>query len=586
MRRFAFQTVAARLLWLPLLGFLQGCETAPAASESADLVLLGGRVVTMDEALPEAEAVAVRGDRIVAVGTRAEISPLIGEATEVVDLAGRLVVPGFVESHGHFLGLGNSRMILDLTTATSWEEIVAMVRDAAADTPPGTWIQGRGWHQEKWTTPPARLVDGVPLHHELSAVSPDHPVLLTHASGHAAFANARALELGGIGPTTPDPEGGTIVRDASGEPTGLLRETAQRLVGAAVSGAAEVTAGERMAELRRQVELAGEEALAHGVTSFHDAGASFEDIDGFKALADEGALPVRLYVMVRRESNAEMAEKLASYRMVGYADHFLTVRAIKRQIDGALGSHGAWLLDPYEDLSETTGLVLETVEDIEETARLALQHGYQVNTHAIGDRANREVLDIYQRTFEAAGASGDTLRWRIEHAQHLHPDDVARFKELGVVAAMQAVHGTSDGPWVPERVGEERARTGAYLWRSLLDAGVVIANGTDVPVERIDPIANFYSSVTRRMAHGEAFYPEQRMTREEALRSYTSAGAFAAFQEDVLGSITPGKLADLVVLSADILTVPEEEIRDARVDLTVLAGEVRYRRPSVVAGGG
>ena len=584
MNRYPPSRRALALLTLPLSLALPGCQSAPAASDAADLVLTGGRVVTVDDANPLAEAVAVRGDRILAVGTSAEIARHVGDDTEVVELGGRLVTPGFIESHGHFLSLGDSKMILDLTTARSWDDIVAMVAEAAREAAPGTWIRGRGWHQEKWTSVPEPNVDGVPLHQTLSAVSPDNPVLLGHASGHAAFANAKALELAGITRTTADPDGGTIVRDASGEATGLLRETAQRLVGAAQASSQEGRSDEeRMAEFRRQVELAGQEALSKGVTTFHDAGSGFETIDRLKALADEGALPVRLYVMVRRESNEEMAEKLARYRMVGYANHFLTVRSIKRQIDGALGSHGAWLLEPYVDLPESTGLVLEPVEDIEETARIAIEHGFQVNTHAIGDRANREVLDIYQRTFEAAGARGDTLRWRIEHAQHLHPDDVQRFKDLGVVAAMQGVHGTSDGPWIPRRLGEERARSGAYLWRSLLDAGVVIANGTDVPVEDIDPIASFYSSVSRRMADGHVFYPEQRMTREEALRSYTLGAAYAGFQEDVMGSVTPGKLADLVVLSRDIMTVPEEEIPGARVDLTILGGEVRYRRAAATA---
>jgi predicted amidohydrolase YtcJ len=458
------------------------------------------------------------------------------------------------------------------------------VGEAARSAQPGTWIRGRGWHQEKWITVPEPSVEGVPVHASLSAVSPDNPVLLTHASGHAAFANARALEAGGVGRDTRDPDGGTIVRDANGEPTGLLRETAQRLLDAAIARAGEGrTEAEVMAEFREQVRLAGEDALSKGVTSFHDAGSNFATIDRLKTLADEGALPVRLYVMVRRESNEVMAERLPEYRMIGYGDNFLTVRSIKRQIDGALGSHGAWLLDPYVDLTNTSGLVLEPVEDIEETARVAVQHGFQLSTHAIGDRANREVLDLYERAFQAAGVQGTDLRWRIEHAQHLDPTDVPRFRELGVIAAMQGVHATSDGPWVPDRIGQERARTGAYLWRSLLDAGVVIANGTDAPVENVNPIPSFYGSVSRRLADGSVFYAEQKMTREEALRSYTLAGAYAAFEEDLKGSITAGKLADLVVLSKDIMTVPEEEIPTTRVDLTILGGVIRYRAPAAVA---
>jgi hypothetical protein len=396
--------------------------------------------------------------------------------------------------------------------------------------------------------------------------------------------NAKALEAAGIDRRTPDPDGGTIVRDGSGEATGLLRETAQRLIDAPLARSGETRPAEDLlAEFKEQVRLAGEDALSKGVTSFHDMGETFQVIDRLEAMADAGELPVRLYVMVRRESNAAMAERLAQYKMIGHGNNFLTVRAIKRQIDGALGSHGAWLLEPYVDLPSTSGLVLEPVEDIEETARLAIQHGYQLATHAIGDRANREVLDLYERAFQAAGSPGDQLRWRIEHAQHLDPADVARFRQLGVVAAMQAVHATSDGPWVPDRIGRERARNGAYLWRSLMDAGVVVSNGTDAPVEDVNPIPSFYASVSRRLVDGSVFHGEQKMTRAEALKSYTLDGAYATFEEDLKGSITPGKLADLVLLSKDILTVPEEEILSARVELTILGGEVRYRAPASVA---
>ncbi|MGH7506308.1 MAG: amidohydrolase, partial [Longimicrobiales bacterium] len=501
-----------------------------------------------------------------------------GDETEVIDLAGRLAIPGFIEGHGHFMSLGRAQMILDLTQASNWDDIVAMVGAAAADAPRNAWITGRGWHQEKWDRVPERTVDGVPLHDDLSKVSPNNPVLLTHASGHAAFANARALELAGIDGDTPDPDGGQIVKDEAGRPTGLLRETAQRLVSAVQSRSDSTrTPADIEAERRTMVRLAGEEALAKGVTSFQDAGSNFETIDFFKTLEVEGSLPVRLYVMVRRESNEEMDRRLPEYFMPIEGNDFLTVRSIKRQIDGALGSHGAWLLEPYEDLPTSAGLNLEDPADIEGTARVAIKHGFQVNTHAIGDRANREVLDIYQRVFEDNPDKTD-LRWRIEHAQHIDPADLPRFAELGVIAAMQGIHGTSDGPWVLRRLGEERARTGAYMWRDLLDSGAVIGNGTDVPVEDIDPIASFHASVTRVMNDGNAFYPEQRMTREEALRSYTLSNAYAAFEEQQKGSITPGKLADIVVLSKDIMTVPDEEIRTARVDYTILGGEVVYQR--------
>ncbi len=560
-----------------LLGvLLAACQ--PGGTGYADLVLTGGKVVTVDDALPEAEALAVTGYTVTAVGTSEEIAGYVGPSTEVIELGGRLVIPGFIEGHGHYMSLGRAKMILDLTTATSWDDIVRMVGDAAAQAPPGEWVTGRGWHQEKWTSTPEPNVDGVPLHTALSAASPDNPVNLGHASGHAAFANALAMELAGIDDDTPDPPGGTIVRDASGAATGLLRETAQFLVEDAIDRAGEGRSPEDVdAEFVRAVQLAGEEALAFGVTSFQDAGSDFETIDRLRAMAAEGALPVRLYVMVRREANEVMDEKLPDYRIIPEGNDFLAVRSIKRQIDGALGSHGAWLLENYIDM-DNTGLVLETVEDITGTAEVAIRHGYQVNTHAIGDRANREVLDLYEKVF-AANPDRTDLRWRIEHAQHLNPADVGRFAELDVIASMQGVHATSDGPWLPLRLGLERAVETSYVWRDILDAGVMIANGTDVPVEHISPIASFYSSVSRRMNNGEVLSGEHRMTREEALESYTINNAYAAFEEHLKGSLTPGKLADIVVLSRDIMTIPEEEIPATEVAYTIVGGEVRYSGP-------
>ena len=560
-----------------LLGvLLAACQ--PAGTEYADLVLTGGKVVTVDDALPEAEALAVTGYTITAVGTNEEIAGHVGPSTEIVELNGRLVIPGFIEGHGHYMSLGRSKMILDLTTATSWDDIVQMVGEAASRAAPGEWVTGRGWHQEKWTSTPEPSVDGVPLHTELSAASPENPVSLGHASGHASFANALAMQLAGIDGNTPDPLGGTIVRDASGAATGLMRETAQLLVSEAVARSGEGRSAEDVdAEFVRAVELAGAEALAYGVTSFQDAGSDFGTIDRLRALAAEGALPVRLYVMVRRESNEVMDEKLPDYRIVPEGNDFLAVRSIKRQIDGALGSHGAWLLENYIDI-DNPGLVLETVEDITGTAEVAIRHGFQVNTHAIGDRANREVLDLYEKVF-AANPDRTDLRWRIEHAQHLNPADVGRFAELDIIASMQGVHATSDGPWLADRLGRERMIQTSYVWRDILDAGVMIANGTDVPVEHISPIASFYSSVSRRMNNGQVLSGEHRMTREEALESYTINNAYAAFEEHLKGSLTPGKLADIVVLSRDIMTIPEDEIPATEVAYTIVGGEVRYSGP-------
>lgn len=578
-RRSAPATGARASAILAALALAASCGDAGSDSEMADLVLRGGRVATVNADDAIAEAVAVRGSWIVAVGTDDEVAARVGPDTEVIDLDGRLAVPGFIEGHGHYMGLGNAKTILDLNGAANWAAIVAMVAEAAAEAEPGEWIRGRGWHQEKWDSPPDPMVEGAPVHASLSAASPNNPVLLGHASGHAAFANALALELAGYDRDSEPPPGGELVRDADGALTGLLRETAQRPVAAAFAQAQSGRSPEEIdAAFRREVALAAEEALSKGVTSFHDAGAGFATIDRLKQLEAEGALPVRLYVMVRGQSNEEMDARLPEYYMPSEGDDYLTVRSIKRQIDGALGSHGAWLLEPYDDMPSSTGLVLETVEDIAGTAHVALRHGYQVNTHAIGDRANREVLDIYQSVFDSAGAEGADLRWRIEHAQHVHPADVGRFAELGAIASMQGVHATSDAPWVYRRLGAERAESGAYLWRTFIDAGVVVTNGTDVPVEDIDPLAGFYASVVRQTAAGDDFFPAQRMTRAEALRSYTVNNAFAAFEERWKGSIETGKLADIVVLDRDILQVPDSALPGAQVDLTIVGGAVRYAR--------
>ena len=575
--------------WLTLLVgvlALTNCSTedkptskthAGSAPEPADLVLRGGKVVTVDPGSADAQAIAVRGFTITAVGTNDEIAAFIGTETTVIELDGQLAIPGFIEGHGHYLSLGRSRQILDLNNIANWDEALGMVAAAVDSAKPGEWIFGRGWHQEKWDRVPEDAVDGVPRNDTLNRVAPDNPVYLGHASGHASFANDAALTAAGIDDETPDPAGGTIVRTPQGKATGLLRETAQRLVsGTIVAYESRQTTEQIDQRLRAQVHLAGQEALRHGVTSFHDAGASFGTIDFFKKLEAEGTLPIRLYVMVRSDSNQELAEKLAQYKLVFQGNDFLTVRSIKRQIDGALGSHGAWLLEPYEDMRDSSGLVLESISDIERTAEIAVQHGFQLNTHAIGTRANRETLDIYERVWARTKTEGKTLRWRIEHSQHIHPDDVARFGQLGVIAAVQAIHCTSDGPWIPTRLGNERTRITSYPWRDLINSGAVIGNGTDVPVEPIDPIASYYASVSRMMRTGEKFHPEQVMTRMEALESYTINNAMAAFEEDSKGSLTPGKLADIVVLSQDILTIAEEAIPSTKVTYTIVGGKVKY----------
>jgi predicted amidohydrolase YtcJ len=552
---------------------------APASVAAADLVLRGGKVATVDPALGNAEAIAVNGYRITAVGTSEQISAYIGPETQVVELAGRFVMPGFIEGHGHYMNLGRYKQIIDLRNISNWPEAVSLVAAAVDKAKPGDWIFGRGWHQDKWDRVPEDAIEGVPVNDSLNAVSPDNPVILEHASGHASFFNDAALAVAGVDDDTPDPPGGTIVRMTDGTATGMMREKADTLIEAAQAEyEGRLSPAETDLILRERAMLAADEALQHGVTSFQDAGSSFEEIGFFKKLEDEGNLPVRLYVMVRRESNELMDEALPHYKMEAEGDDYLTVISIKRQIDGALGPHGAWLLEPYEDLPETDGLVLETVEDIEGTARVAIRHGFQVNTHAIGDRAVRETLDLYERIWDEMGVDGKPLRWRIEHSQHIDPVDVPRFGELGVIAAVQAIHGTSDGPWIPSRLGDERAKATSQPWRDLFNTGAILTNGTDVPVEPIDAIASYYASVSRMMINGERFYPEHAMTREEALQTYTLNNAIAAFEEDIKGTLTPGKYADIVVLSQDLLTVPEEAIPDTTVDMTIVGGQIKYVR--------
>lgn len=546
-------------------------------AEKADLVLLGGKVVTVDPKQPSATAVAVRGDRIAAVGSDTDISAWVDEKTRVIRLSGRLVIPGLIEGHGHFVALGQSRMMLDLRAARSWNEIVEQVGRAARTAPEGAWIVGRGWHQEKWEKKPTPNVEGYPTHAALSAVSPKNPVLLTHASGHMVFANALAMRLAEVGPATKAPQGGEVLRDKDGQATGAFREAAQGLIHRAHAAALRnQSAEERARDLRKAIDLAGEECLAKGVTSFQDAGSSFETARLFRQLAEKGQLKVRLWVMLR-EDNARLARGLAEHRVTGAGNGFLTVRAIKRSIDGALGAHGAWLLAPYDDLPGSSGLNTATVESVRETARLAREHDYQLCVHAIGDRANRETLNIFEETFRQH-PTRESRRWRIEHAQHLHPQDIPRFGRLGVIASMQGVHCTSDAPYVLPRLGVRRAEEGAYVWRSLLDTGAVVTNGTDAPVEDVNPIDSFYASVTRKLPSGVAFFPKQCMTREEALRSYTRDCAYAAFEENEKGTITVGKLADLLVLSQDILTCPADDIRKARVAVTIVGGKVAYGR--------
>ncbi len=550
--------------------------------QSADLVLRNGNVVTVDESNSKAEAIAIVGDRIIAVGSNQEIDGLIGDSTEVVDVMGQTVIPGFIEGHGHFTSFGSSLMKLDFRYAKSFDEIVSMVAEATRSTPGGEWIVGRGWHQDKWETKPDKLVEGLPLHGSLSAATPDHPVMLIHTSGHGVFVNQNAMMLVEIDENTEPPEGGEIVRGENGRATGMMRESAQDVFRQAYSAHQAKRPPEVIeAEMRRMVRLAGEESLRHGITSFQDLGTFFDEVDLIKVMAEEGNLPVRLY-MAFEEQAADMEDRLADYRMVGYANNFLTVRTIgEKVLDGALGTHGGWLLEPYADLPRSHGLNVVSIEEIEESARLAMEHDYQLAIQGIGDRAVRELFSIYEAEFARHPEKTD-LRWRIEHAQVIHPDDVPRFAANGVIPAVQGIFACSDGPWVEDRLGPERTKERGYVFNTLVEAGAVPTNGTDPPVDEISPIGSFYCSVTRILPDGSRFQADEVYSRELALYSYTMGNAIAAFEEDIKGSLSVGKLADIAVLSQDLLTVPDEKIMDTEILMTIVGGKIRYRNGEIV----
>lgn len=566
-----------RILLFPLivLLLLSSCQRP---EEKADMVLLNGNIYTVDSQIPRVEAIAIKSGKIAAVGTTSEIQEWEGDSTEVIDLEGNFVMPGFIEGHGHFNGLGASLINLNFLRSKSWDEIVAAVADRVQEVGPGEWIVGRGWHQEKWTVPLEKQVLGYPYHDALSAISPDNPVLLRHASGHGSFANAKAMELAGINAETPNPFGGEIVRDSRGEAIGVFEEKAQNLIGAVYNEYLSTLSQEEKKKIwLREIAEAEAECLRKGVTSFQDAGSSFQDVEWYQELAEAGELDVRLWVMLRQSSEA-MQGRMDPFPIIDSGNQFFTCRAIKSAVDGALGAFGAWLLASYNDKSDFMGQNTVPIPEVKAKAKIAAENNMQFCVHAIGDRANRVVLNIYEEIFADMPDSKD-LRWRIEHAQHLDTADIPRFKDLGVIASMQGIHCTSDAPFVEKRLGRERARYGAYPWRSLLDAGVVIANGTDAPVEDVDPIESFYASVTRkRVDNGFEFFPEQKMTREEALYSYTLGNAYAAFEEDQKGSLEVGKHADIVVLSKDLITCADEEIMDTKVLMTFVGGELKYRQ--------
>jgi len=534
----------------------------PQAGETADAIYIGGAVYTVDPSNPRAEAFAVKGGRFIAVGKSDDLLKAHrGPRTEVVDLKGRCVVPGLIDAHAHFASLGRLKRQLDARGAKSFEEMVALAKARAAKAAPGEWILGGRWDHAAWG------MKEFPTHHKLSEAIPDVPVLLSRVDGHAALANRKAMDLAGITRNTPDPAGGDILRDASGEATGIFVDNAVDLVRRAIPV--------RAASLEPVALDAQAACLKVGLTGVHDMGVSPEEADEYTSLSDSGKLKIRLYLAL--SGHKSIAATLAARKPV--VGERVTVRAVKLYLDGAMGSRGAWLLQPYSDQpvndkgEPNTGLRVEDPAVLRSVAAAAVRHGYQVCVHAIGDRANREALDA----FEAAGAKD--ARFRIEHAQCVAPADIPRFAKLGVIASMQPTHATSDMRWAEERVGKERLK-GCYAWRRLLDSGARLAGGSDFPVEGENPLLGFYAAVTRQDAEGKpegGWIPDQRLTRAEALRLFTLDAAFAAFEESVKGSIAPGKYADFVILSADIMMVPAADILKAEVERTVIGGESVYQ---------
>jgi predicted amidohydrolase YtcJ len=563
------------LISLTLIVFVLSCSPD---KEPADVVILGGKIYTVNEKQPTVEAVVVKNDKIEFAGTEKEAREWVGDSTKVIDLKGKTMTPGFIEGHGHLMGVGYNELDLDLMGVKSFEELVEKVKVAVSNAKPGQWILGRGWHQDKWDTKPNDMVKGFPSHHLLSKVSPDNPVFLSHASGHMSLANAKAMEIAGVNQLSVESlnknsvEGGEIIRDEHGNPTGLFNENAENIIGKYIPGSDE----ERVTQA---FELAMKACHRNGITSFHDAGVGRENIEFFKKLKNDGKLSVRLYVMITGWDRELVHEWLKRGPEVD-KDNWLTIRSIKLNCDGALGSRGAWLLESYTDRADFFGMATLSMDTVLSTSREALKSGFQVCSHAIGDRANREILDRYETAFKENVDVKDH-RFRIEHAQHLHPQDIQRFGTLGVIPAMQAIHMSSDRPWAIDRLGEKRIKEGAYMWQSLLRSGAKIVNGTDAPVEPLNPIPCFYASVSRMTLKGEpvgGYEPEEKMTREQALRSYTLDAAYGAFEEGIKGSIEPGKLADFTIFSSDIMTVSEMEILKAEVAMTIIGGKVVFEK--------
>ena len=545
------------------------CSTAAqaqrAAAAAADLIVTNARIYTVDDARPLAAALAVRDGLVQFVGPEREALALRGPSTRILDAHGNTVVPGIVDGHAHLLGLGFSLANVNLADTRSYDEVIRRVVDRASRTARGGWVQGRGWDQNKWGD------TRFPSHDDLSRVTPDNPVALERIDGHAILANAAAMRAAGVTAATKDPSGGRIERNAAGEPTGVFVDNAKGLI-------ERVVPPPSREEAHRATLAAIKEAQRWGLVGVHDAGESRETIDLFEEMARAGEFGLRGFIMISDDS-AAISHYFARGPQSALYDGHIWIRTIKLYADGALGSRGAALLDPYADDPKNSGLLVSAPEHIKDVASRALQHGFQVATHAIGDRGNRVVLDAY----EAALAAQPTAdhRFRIEHAQILNFADIPRFAKLGVIPAMQAVHQSSDMTWAPTRIGYARS-LGAYAWRSLLNTGAIIPNGSDFPVERVNPLFSFHAAVARADDTDwppGGWFPAEKMTREEALKSLTIWPAVAAFQERVMGSLAPGKYADFVILDQDIMQIPEQMILKTNVVATYIGGKPAYERP-------
>lgn len=567
-------------IWLLVIVLIYSCNSNTKSSEAASLIITNGTIYTANDSQPQAKLVAITNGRISYVGD--DVSAILTDAnTQTIDLKGKTLTPGFIEGHGHILGIGYNEMNIDLLNVKNYDELLELVAAAVEKAEPGQWIVGRGWHQSKWLPQPEVLVKGFQTHERLSAITPNNPVLLRHASGHASFANAKAMEIAGVKPETvislsetlKEGEGGEIIVDDNGNPTGIFVERATGLI------TQYIPANDR-AQDKQALKMAQEACLRLGITGFHDAGQNRQVIDLLQELRDENELSVRMYVMLTGFDEDLLNEWYQKGPMIDSSEHWLDIRSIKLNCDGALGSRGAWLLEPYSDRPGHYGHETLPMSFVESTSKKALQHGFQVCAHAIGDRANREILDRYEIAFKAYPDKIQDHRFRIEHAQHLNPSDIGRFAELGVIPAMQAIHMASDRPWAIDRLGEQRIVEGAYVWQKLLQTGVYIVNGTDAPVEPLDPLPSFYAAVSRRTLAGTpegGYEPDQKMTRDQALKSYTIWAAQGAFMETDKGSIEVGKLADFTVFDKDIMTIPEDDILNTKVQMTIVGGHIKYQ---------